>query len=148
MFKIKCGNHGSGSCAGKKFGILPLRLGLGVILAVHGWDKLTAGGTLDMEKFTGFLGSLGIPFPALMAWVVALLEFVGGIALIIGFATSFIATLVVVEFIFILLLTAGAKKFFGGIELDLILLAVALSLSATGGGMWSADKMLRRKSEN
>ncbi len=56
---------------------LPLRLILGFGMVYHGWDKVADG----TEGFQGMLQMMGIPGGAATAWFVALLEFVGGIAL-------------------------------------------------------------------
>ena len=47
--------------------LLLLRVGVGVIFILAGWGKLTGiDGTIE------FFGNIGIPLPAVMAWVVAI----------------------------------------------------------------------------
>ena len=49
---------------------------------------LTGRGKLEnLDRFAGFLGELGVPFPAVQAPFVAGLEFVGGICLVVGLLT-------------------------------------------------------------
>lgn len=122
--------------------ILALRLAVGVVLAYHGWLKL--GG---VSGFAGFVDSLGVPAPELMAYVVTYLEFLGGIALIVGLATRYVAALFVVEMVFTIALVkldVGLIASEGGVgaELDLLILATALSLVLTGAGRWSVDSIL------
>lgn len=60
--------------------LLLLRLVIGCGFMVHGWAKLDRG----PEKFAGVLAWIGIPSPDLMAWVVTLIELLGGFALAAG----------------------------------------------------------------
>ena len=120
---------------------LVLRLAVGVVLAYHGWLKLP-----DIAGFAGFVDSLGIPAPDLMAYVVTYLEFLGGIALIVGLATRYFAALFVVEMIFTIVLVKLdigliAPEAGVGAELDLLILAIALSLVLVGAGKWSVDAL-------
>lgn len=122
--------------------ILALRLAVGVVLAYHGWLKVG-----DVSGFAGFVDSLGIPAPDLMAYVVTYLELLGGIALIVGLATRYVAALFVVEMVFTIALVkldVGLIASEGGVgaELDLLILATALSLVLTGAGRWSLDSVL------
>lgn len=122
--------------------VLALRLAVGVVLAYHGWLKLG-----DVSGFAGFVDSLGVPAADLMAYAVTYLEFLGGIALIIGLATRYVAALFVVEMMFTIalvkldvgLIASGGGA---GAELDLLILATALSLVLTGARRWSADALL------
>jgi len=67
-----------------------LRIVLGIAMLLHGWSKLSGG----VGGVAGFFGSLGIPAPALMAWVVTIVELVGGILLIAGFLSQIAGILV------------------------------------------------------
>lgn len=46
---------------------------------------------VGIEGFTGFLSMLGVPAPGVFAWVVAFVEFVGGLALLVGAFTRVLA---------------------------------------------------------
>jgi len=59
---------------------LPLRLIIGFGFAAHGYAKLARG----PASFAGILAALGVPAPVSMAWVTSLVEFVGGIAVMLG----------------------------------------------------------------
>lgn len=125
--------------------ILALRLAVGVVLTYHGWLKLQ-----DVSGFAGFVESLGIPAPDVMAYVVTYLEFLGGIALIIGLATRYVAALFVIEMIFTNILVkfdVGLIASEGGVgaELDILVLAIALSLVLVGAGSWSVDAGVARR---
>ncbi|WP_081848026.1 DoxX family protein [Microbulbifer sp. HZ11] len=64
-------------------GPLALRLFLGPIFILAGWNKITG-----IDNVAAWFGNpdwgLGLPAPLLMAWLAALTEFFGGIALVLG----------------------------------------------------------------
>ena len=122
--------------------ILALRIAVGVVLAYHGWLKIP-----NVSGFAGFVDSLGVPAPDLIAYLVTYLEFIGGIALILGLATRYVAALFVIEMVFTIMLVKVdvgliAPEGGPGAELDILILAIALSLVLTGAGRWSADAFL------
>lgn len=64
------------------------RILIAVIFIVSGFGKITnIGGT------AGYFGSMGLPLPVVTAWIVALLELVGGLAIVVGFQTRIAALL-------------------------------------------------------
>lgn len=62
-----------------------VRLVLGLIFLIGGYGKLFA--QPGIEGFSGWLGSLGFPIPLVLAVLVGVVEFVGGIFLLIGLWT-------------------------------------------------------------
>ncbi len=72
---------------------MPLRLAIGFGFVFHGYPKLFSGDGHDM--FVGMLDGLGVPAPTLMAWIVAVLEVFGGIALIVGAFVSVVSVLLI-----------------------------------------------------
>ncbi len=118
---------------------LLLRLAVGSLYIYHGYPKLGAArkGTAEWLKSIGFPGGL-----ATLAGVV---EFFGGIALILGLFTSTVAALSALWMIATawLAMTKIKKKYAGGYELDITLLLVSLALAAIGGGRLSLDYLLR-----
>ncbi|HEY3443644.1 MAG TPA: DoxX family protein [Paludibaculum sp.] len=66
--------------------LLLVRLYWGWQFIQTGWGKLN-----NIAKVTEFFTSLGIPFPAANAHFIAGLEFTGGILLVVGVASRFIA---------------------------------------------------------
>jgi putative oxidoreductase len=59
--------------------LLAIRLYWGWQFFITGWGKLT-----HIPKVTGFFLSLGIPFPALNAWLAGSSECFGGLLLLVG----------------------------------------------------------------
>jgi len=114
----------------RNFGMLLLRVVLGIVFILHGFDKLQ-----NLEGVVDFFSSLGLaPF---FAYLVAYTEFLGGIALLLGvfsrYAAYALSTIMVVA-IFLVKMKAG---FLGGYELDLVLLVSLLATAWSGSGKYS-----------
>src|SRR6478672_8984091 len=71
--------------------ILIARVFIGVCFVVHGFGKLGLVGPGNMAGFTGWLKSLGLPFPALQARAAMLTEIVGGTLIACGLFTRLAA---------------------------------------------------------
>ena len=126
------------------FGLLVLRIVVGVTFFAHGWLKFHGMG---MPGTTGFFTGLGIPNAALMAWVVVLVEMLGGIAIILGIFTLPAGLLLTVDMIGVLLTAKRGASLIGpkSYELELNLLAAAFALALAGPGMFSLSQLLRGK---
>lgn len=61
------------------YGVLALRIALGVMFIAHAYLKLAV---FTVAGFEGFLGKIGLP--ALLAWPIILAELLGGIAILLG----------------------------------------------------------------
>ena len=70
------------------FGIVLLRVVIGVVFVMHGWQKLFVYG---IPGVTNVMDQLGIPFPYLSALMATGTELLGGVALIVGLGTRFAA---------------------------------------------------------
>ncbi len=114
------------------FGPLPIRVLVGIAFMAHGYPKL-----VDIPGTQGFFGMIGLP--AEMAILIALLEFIGGLTLLLGVLTRVAAALLVVDMIGAILLVKLSKGFVGGAELDLLLLAGCASLLISGPGRVSIE---------
>lgn len=115
-----------------KFGPLPIRILVGAVLIAHGLPKF-----YDMRGTQGFFGNLGLPGE--LAIAIAILEVIGGLAIIIGILTRITAGLVVLEMIGITLHVKISKGFVGGYELDLLIMAICVTLFVTGPGRISLE---------
>jgi putative oxidoreductase len=127
-----------------RYGLAILRIVLGIAMAIHGWSKLSGG----VEGVAGFFGTLGIPAPGLMAWVVTIVELVGGILLVVGFLTQIAGVLIAIDMLGAILfayLLRGAPFIENGAitwEREAVFAAAALCLALSGPGAWSVDDVV------
>jgi len=124
----------------KAYAPVVIRVVLGLVFLAHGYDKLQ-----NVAGVAGFFTNIGIPAAGIMAWVVTLVEFLGGIALIVGLCTRYASALIAVVMIVATIKVKLAKGFVGGYELDLSLLAMAVSLMLTGSGPYSLEGKFCKK---
>lgn len=120
---------------------LILRFLLGAAFMAHGWPKLFKADA--RSGFSGWLESLGFRPGVFWGLVVGVVEFFGGAALVLGFATQIAAILIAVNMLVAMYKVKWGKVGYtaqGGWELDLIYLAVAVSLVLSGAGAWSLDR--------
>lgn len=131
---------------GPKFAALAslfLRVVVGVIFLVHGWQKLQGG----VPGVSGMLASLGFPAPEFFAVLLIAAEVIGGALLIIGLLTHWAAKILSIVALVALVTVHLDKGFFvgaGGYEFILLILAASLSVMAMGGGRWSVDAHLKK----
>jgi len=122
-------------------GTLILRLVLGFTFFMHGLAKWTGG----IAGTAGFFDSVGIP--GFMAYIVAAIELIGGIALMLGLATRMISILFAVILIGAILTVKLSSGFLnGGYELDVVLLAIAVHLALAGRTKYALDSRLKAAS--
>ncbi|MBH5319503.1 DoxX family protein [Paenibacillus sp. GSMTC-2017] len=121
-----------------------MRVVLGVLFLAHGISKLQMG----LGNVEGWFSSIGVP--GVLAYVVAVLELVGGIMLIIGFLTRYVSAAFVVMLIgavFTAKLSAGLLGSNGsaGYEMDLTFMLIALYLIVADRSPVSLDHILFKK---
>lgn len=136
--------------------LLPLRLVVGYGFLSHGMAKLTRG----PAGFAKLLAQIGVPFPALSAWMVTLIEIVGGMALIVG-AFVAIASLPLIASMLVAMFTVQLRYGFSsvntigltaegpvfgppGYEINLLYIGALVALALAGPGAWSVDRWRRR----
>ena len=115
---------------------LVARVALGIIMAVHGSEKIFHRGAL--YQFTQYVGHLGLP--AWLGYVAAFTEFFGGALLILGLLVHLAALGVAID-----MAVAIIKVHFhhgltgpGGYEFPLACFALAVVLMGTGPGYIAA----------
>jgi putative oxidoreductase len=125
------------------YGILLLRLVVGVAFVGHGTQKLVGWfGGYGPKGTGGFFTSKGYRAGVLMAVAAGLAEAGGGTLLALGFATPLAAVLLATVMINAIASVTFKKAFMLGSELELIYLTIALSLAATGPGRFSIDRAI------
>ena len=128
----------------KDWGITILRVVVGIVFLVHGCQKVFVYGFAGVQ---GAFGHMGIPMPAIAGPFIALLELVGGIALVVGILTRWFAILFAIEMLVAILKIHLAGGFFmpNGYEFALTLLAASVALAMSGPGAASADREIASK---
>ncbi len=125
-------------------GLAVLRVVLGLLFLVHGYQKLFVMG---MGGVTKLFTQIGAPLPGISAPLVSVLEFTGGIALILGVLTPVVAALFAADMLGAILfvhLPNGFSISEGGYEFVLTLFAASLALALTGPGAYALDAAFRR----
>ena len=121
-----------------EFAPLPLRIITGIGFMIHGLPKL-----LDIPGTQSSFTNMGLP-PEL-AVIIGLLEFIGGLAILLGIFTRISAVLLAIDMVGAILSVKLSKGFIGGFELDLLYLAIMISLILTGPGSLSIEKNILKR---
>ena len=124
-------------------GLAALRLAVAMVFINHGRQKLFVYG---FSGVTGAFTQMGVPFPGVTGPFIGLLEFFGGIALLIGFLTRLVALGLVFDMLGAILLVQ-LKRGFSGYELEFLLLGSSLALALAGAGRLSVDALLSGRQE-
>jgi len=141
-------------------GLLVLRLVIGGIFAAHGYPKLFGGESerlADVTRSTlgegfveqveaggvsatvGIMESLGLPNPKAAGWAVALVEFIGGIALIFGFKTRLFAAGLAFSQMVAINKVHADEGLVGGYEYNVALIGGTAALALAGPGKIALD---------
>jgi len=124
-------------------GLLLLRLALGPMLFLHGWNKMFGDGGL--AGTARWFASLGLRPAWLHARLAAGNELLAGSLVTLGLLNGLASTAFVGLMLVATLTDHRGKGYFvfkGGWEYTLLVAMVAVALAALGPGRWSADNML------
>jgi len=122
--------------------VLALRLSLGVVFFREGAGKLY--GWFDGSGWAStcvYFRNLGIPFPEVNAFFVGYTEFLGGIALCLGFLTR-LSSFLIGSTMAVAILTAHLAS--GGWHYPLTILSSCIVLIFLGGGHLSIDQRIAK----
>ncbi len=118
-----------------------IRIAVGIVFIYAGWFKIT-----NMEMIVGAFGSIGIP--AFVTYLVAYIEFLGGIAVLLGVCTRYAAlllSLIMLVATFKVHWPNGFSMATGGYEYTMVLFFAALAIVTLGAGKYSVAHCLQKK---
>ena len=130
-----------------------VRLALGIVFIAHGGQKLFGwfGGPGLKATIQMFQQYMKVPPPATI--MAALIEFLGGLALLVGFLARPAAVGIIAVMLVAIAKVHGRNGFFinfsgtpgkgHGFEFNFVLIAMALSIVIAGAGALSIDVLLR-----
>jgi putative oxidoreductase len=127
--------------------VLILRIVLGITFFIHGVVKFQGG----IENTVGWFDSIGLP--GFLAYGVALLEVVGGIALVLGLFSRVVSVLFALLMVGAIVKVKLAVGFLGngqmsGYELDLAFLAMAVFIAINGSNAYALDQFIFKGQES
>jgi len=132
----------------QNFLLLAARVLMGWIFVEAGWRKLLA-----MDPFIASLATRRVPYASMMGWIGALVEFVGGIAILLGAWTRCAAVAMIV---FVIVATAISHRYWeftepaarrmqqGQFAKNLAIIGGFMLMMLTGAGRFSVDGWRRR----
>ena len=121
-------------------GLLFIRLALGVVFINSGWAKVT-----NLEGVVGFFATLGLP--AFLAYLVAYVEFLGGIAFVLGILVRYFGLLTAIIMAVAICKVHWANGFNpadGGYGYVLVFLLASLAIVTMGAGSYSLARLFRK----
>lgn len=139
--------------------LVPLRIVVGMGFMVHGWAKLSRG----PAGFAKLLDQLGIPLPAVTAWISTFVELLGGLAIFMGAFVALVSAPLIIMML-VALFTVHLRYGFSsintigltpegpqfgppGYEINLLYIAALIALAFGGASAWSIDSW-RARSKN
>ena len=124
------------------FGILLLRIGLGIMMVWHGYPKFTGG----VDTWTGIGGAMshiGVTiYPVFWGFCAAVVEFFGGIALAFGLFTRLVALSLSFSMMVAAIMHLSIGDGLQGASHAIELAVVFVSVIFIGPGRFSVDRRL------
>jgi len=129
-----------------RWGLVPLRLVVGMVFLMHGAQKLFVFG---LAGTSDIMGKLGIPLAPLAAAIVIAAELLGGLAIITGVFARWAGVVLAIEMLVAIPVARMRGGFFApyGFEFEFTLLGACLTFAALGSGGVSLDRLLRTRRE-
>lgn len=126
------------------WGLTVLRLVVGAVFMMHGGHKLFIFG---FHNVAGMMSHLRVPLPQFFGVVVTLVEFLGGLGLVVGLLRRWAAFFLAIDMVVAILKVHLPHGFFNpmGYEFRLTLLAASVALMLNGPGAAAIDNLIGHK---
>lgn len=139
---------GSCGCGMKKYALTIVRVVLGIIFLMHGGQKVLGWfGGAGLAGTVSGMTQMGLP--AILVYIVAFTEFLGGAALILGLLSRLAAFGILCVMVGAIVTVHGKNGFFladQGYEYCLALIALSLGVIIGGPGGCALDNLWCKKS--
>ncbi|ACU03984.1 DoxX family protein [Pedobacter heparinus] len=133
------------------------RVTIGLVIFPHGAQKVFGwfGGPGYQKEMIFFIDTLSLPW--IIAFLVILIEFLGALSLIIGFASRIWATAMIILFTGMILMEHKQYGFFmnwfgnqrgEGFEYHLLIIGLSLATLISGGGKYSLDFLITKEKKS
>lgn len=122
--------------------LFPLRVVIGIVFLTYGGQKLFVFG---FKGFSAYLAGHGIPGAGFWGVVVPLVEFLGGLAVLLGFFTRYAAAVLAIDMIVAIFTVHISNGFFlpKGYAFALTVLGGCITLFLGGSGRASLNAVFR-----
>jgi putative oxidoreductase len=126
------------------------RLAISALFLPAGLNKL-----MGVEGTMGYFSSLGLPAVGILVWIVIAIEVLGGVALILGYQTKFVA----IGLAIFTLVASFAGHAFWAVPAEaafvtkllffknIAVIGGLLALASSGAGKWSLDSLKLKSKE-
>ena len=142
----------------RPFGPTALRLCVGAVFVAHGAQKLFGvWGGPGLDGTTAYFSTLGLNPPYPLAAIAALTEFAGGLLLLIGWLTRWVAMALAIDMLVAIVKVHYKYGFFlnwnltpfkgHGMEYSIVLIGALVCLMLTGAGALSLDEWRDQSAE-
>lgn len=125
----------------KKLASLLIRIVVGFIFFMHGFMKFQGGIANTVEAFEK------IGLPGIMAYFIAAIELVGGISLILGYGSKFVALAFAVIMIGAITMVKWSKGLLGGYEFELTLFVMSIYVMLDDEPYLALDNRFEKEKE-
>jgi putative oxidoreductase len=119
-----------------------IRITVGAILFVHGWNKVVHAG---VGGVTAFMAKNGFVPAGAFAIAAMLLETVGAICIVLGLLTRVFAVAIAIEMALITFAVMLPRGGFGQMEYTLMWGIIMLAIAMRGGGPYSVDRVIGKE---
>ena len=125
-------NRASRFCLNRSLGLVLIRVAVGLVFLIHGWQKIG-----NIPGVEGMMANFGLPGGT--GFVIAWLEVVGGAAMILGVFTRVFGVIFGIEMLVAIYLT-GIDKGYRPHELEIVLMLLSFGVALAGSGRYSVWK--------